>query len=406
MRDAAALLHLDEIPLPAFFFAADPAGAAIAAAVRRRDAPALRAILAKGVSNGTLAALATSLALHFEGKGEESLSCVDRASYPDLDWRAVGLIVGAFVALEQANLSLALTAANAALSVVALQGGGPNRMEIIAAAAHYIRLIDDSARTTSPTLRDLRKTRRAGPLCYVVSFPRSGNTMVMNALAQIFGTAKHSVFPGDGRFFSRYLYDRTDTSVMLVKDHLFRSEYLKEKVVYIVRDGRDAMVSLSQFLSGNEMPPVTTRTEFATFLAQIASAYAYGFWSENVALALEAKEAGADVMIARYEDLRRDPTEFYRIAAHITPDRIVMSDPTKLVAHLQGATARLAHLPEWGLGAPAQSALFDTWSKHRGGSNWQSVFNAPARKIFHQLGGTEMLLQFGYEVDPDWWRHD
>lgn len=151
---------------------------------------------------------------------------------------------------------------------------------------------------------------------------------------------------------------------------------------------------------------ITDADRFVDFLVATAKRYLFGFWADNVRLAVEAQDAGADVRIWRYEDIVRNPGEYLLMAEYIAPDRVVVRDPSELAAHTERRRLEIDD-PQWGYApdAPAPE-LFAAWSQNRGGSNWRTVFNDRARKVFHELGGTEMLLRFGYETDADWWQKD
>jgi hypothetical protein len=49
-------------------------------------------------------------------------------------------------------------------------------------------------------------------------------------------------------------------------------------------------------------------------------------------------------------------------------------------------------------------SMFEAWQQSRGKSNWRASFDRAAAKAFHDTGGTEMLIELGYESDPDWWK--
>jgi len=60
---------------------------------------------------------------------------------------------------------------------------------------------------------------------------------------------------------------------------------------------------------------------------------------------------------------------------------------------------------DWGFTyIPDKNSFFYELNKNRGGSNWEKIFDQKAKAVFHKYGGTEMLLEFGYETDVNWWR--
>ena len=398
------MLQLAEIQLPDFILADQPTGETIVAAVAGRDHGALRHLLATSPPGGALCTMLNSLALHFEGKVLESTYALTGA-YPDREWEAVALTFCCAYAIEEVRLDDALQILNQA-SQLNIDNFGPNQQNIKDIIAKYAASIENAAYETRPKLNYDLKIRRSGPTAYVISYPRSGNTRAMNALRYIFQTPGCSVFAGDGALFSRCVYDPADTSVAFIKDHVYRTAYLKEKTAYLVRDGRDAMISLCHFVLGGTEHEVTDAQQFGDFLIHMARDYEYGFWADSVRLALEGQEAGADLKIWRYEDIGLDPAAYLSIAAYIAADRIVGRDPCAMVQSIELGREKLKTGPEWGLSGDPVPDLFRQWSRNRGDSNWRSVFDARARRIFHELGGTEILLRFGYETDPDWWKAD
>jgi Sulfotransferase domain len=388
--------------LPAFALDGHPLKDGILGALKERNAQALRAALAHGLTNPGLGAVLGALALHFERDLAGRNHCLARP-YPDSDWRITAMIVLAACAIEDMDLALALNTLNTAYQQTSTSRA-PNRRPLLDLIRAYTFELDRVCKEASPRLVGARKLRRAGPTAYVISYPRSGSTMSLNALCHVFQSKWHSAFPGDGHYFCRELYDPSDTSVLLVKDHVYKSDYFKDRAIYVVRDGRDSMVSLCRFLEPINDWDITDADGFVDFLVAIAERYLFGFWSENVRLAVEAQDAGADIRFWRYEDIVRDPIEYLHMAEHIASDRIVARDPSELAAHIERRRLEIDD-PQWGYAVDAPD-LFATWSQNRGGSNWRTVFNDRARAVFHELGGTEMLMRFGYETDADWWRKD
>ncbi|MGD1065801.1 MAG: hypothetical protein ABR975_03205, partial [Vulcanimicrobiaceae bacterium] len=67
---------------------------------------------------------------------------------------------------------------------------------------------------------------------------------------------------------------------------------------------------------------------------------------------------------------------------------------------------RLASRPEWSENVPLPEDTYipTNWSIAANTIDWQTAFDAPARRRFHDLGGTEALLRLGYETNENWWR--
>jgi hypothetical protein len=386
--------------LPDFVLADHPARDSIERAIADRDGPALRSALSKTTTDNARSLL-TAIALYFEGDADACQRALGGIANSRLGQPA--LFVAASVATDQRRLHAAMKAINS-VQRLAAEERSPHSAEILQHAARYALALELLAEETMSPSRGSEPVRRAGPTCYVVSYPRSGNTMVMNALSCIFRVPAYSVFPNDGYFFSRFLYDASDASVAAIKDHVYRGSYLKDRVIYLIRDGRDASVSLCRFLEPGNHMNVEDDERFGAFLIATDQSYLFGSWAANVRLALKAQAAGADILISRYEDVRANPDEYFRIADFVAPDHVMSRDRAEVVSHVERGKSELTG-PEWGFDGQAVPVLFKTWNQHRGESNWRTVFGPAARKVFHDQGGTELLMQFGYETDPDWWRN-
>ncbi len=147
--------------------------------------------------------------------------------------------------------------------------------------------------------------------CWIASFPRSGNTYFRNILYDVYGIPsstwhKESLYPVEEN------YDDYE----FVKTHLLPKEIEPSDpgipAVYLVRDGRDAMVSIAH----HRKDIVEPGTDFLQNLKEaiIASEGSYfGGWSTNVNAWIERA-----TIIIKYEDLVDNPRrEFERLEAII-----------------------------------------------------------------------------------------
>ena len=129
----------------------------------------------------------------------------------------------------------------------------------------------------------------------LASFPRSGNTFMRNIFYEVYGI-KSSTYHRQ----NTYPVDNNFDSFLVVKTHEIPQdvEHLSiEKVIYLVRDGRDALVSIAHHRANIIEPG----TEFESNLKEaiIAENGSYfGGWSGNI----EQWVSKADLII-RYEDL-------------------------------------------------------------------------------------------------------
>lgn len=145
---------------------------------------------------------------------------------------------------------------------------------------------------------------------FIVGYPKSGNTWMQNLVAgMVFGVDPHftpdtlvnELVPDvhDQMFYRRY---RTPT---FFKSHyLPRPEY--RRVVYLVRDGRDAMVSYFHYLgaiSGRE-------PDFLRMVSEGEELFPCR-WHEHIE-AWTKNPYGAKMITIRYESLKTDPVEQLR----------------------------------------------------------------------------------------------
>lgn len=134
----------------------------------------------------------------------------------------------------------------------------------------------------------------------LVSFPRSGNTFFRNVLHDVYGLPSSTFHLEHGRDL-----DENWASYPVIKTHLLPSQLPPEmaqlKVVYLVRDGRDALVSLAH----HRKDIVESGTDFYNNLLEAILSPGgsnFGGWSQNV----KAWTERADLVI-RFEDLIADP---------------------------------------------------------------------------------------------------
>jgi glycosyltransferase involved in cell wall biosynthesis len=137
-------------------------------------------------------------------------------------------------------------------------------------------------------------------MIWLASFPRSGNTFFRNVLYEVYGI-ESSTFHMEPNYPVDERYDQFP----VVKTHLLPSQ-LKPgdpsiKKVYLVREGRDALVSIAH----HRKDIIDPGTDFYVNLLEAILAMEgsfFGGWSENVKQWMDE----ADIVI-RFEDLIDDP---------------------------------------------------------------------------------------------------
>lgn len=137
-------------------------------------------------------------------------------------------------------------------------------------------------------------------LVWLASYPRSGNTLLRTILFQCFGLSSGSVYPKDlgqvggiqtlvGHVEAKSgRMDFGDQAFGLVKTH--GSPQTSDPAIYVLRDGRDAAVSLFHFL--NEAVPILDIVEGKT---------RFGTWAQHIATWSPKVRSGT--LLVRYEDM-------------------------------------------------------------------------------------------------------
>ena len=243
------------------------------------------------------------------------------------------------------------------------------------------------------------------PFCYLISYPRSGSTALRVFLHFAFAAPRYSVYPGDGRYFSRRFHDPAPGHAVFVKDHEWRDEYAEDESLGLVRDGRNAILSYARFLFIQGATRLIRCGELADFIGWTAGNPPLGFWGDHTRRLLEAHDYGAKLEILRYEDYVGDFGNLCGLARQLAAGAsTICEDEAQYRAlsarHIGAATER------WGqsVALPTDSFIPPDWAIGAEKIRWQDSFDAAGARRFHELGGTEMLMRLGYETDDAWWR--
>lgn len=158
-------------------------------------------------------------------------------------------------------------------------------------------------------------------IVWLASFPRSGNTLLRIALNRIYGARSSVVYDHDGvaaRLGSDLVGlealsqgNARDGRLRFVKTHRQRDGKVADEdaVIYLVRDGRDALVSYARLLSEDE--PAGYEAKLEELIGQDCPT-GTGGWGANVLSWLQAPLEKCEVI--RFEALARGPAEALRRA--------------------------------------------------------------------------------------------
>lgn len=230
---------------------------------------------------------------------------------------------------------------------------------------------------------------------YLVSYPRSGSTLCRLYMSILQGRPQISAYRGDVLAARAGPLTGELTDVRLVKTHQFSSTY--DRVVYLVRDGRNAMLShlYLQFVHGGH---AYSRPE--EVLSGLRHLDEEGhFWGDHVAQA--ASRAG-EVLFVRYEDLIADPVGVLGAIARFAGRSVPVEALRECVAIAARSDAATRRDPTRSH-RPAPGSIYARLGARRGGDYWRELFDGDARRWFHERGATTHLRRFGYATSDDWW---
>ena len=188
--------------------------------------------------------------------------------------------------------------------------------------------------------------------------------------------------------------------------------YPDAKLVYIVRDGRDVLISErfrnfveeSKFLSAEDKRIISDlRTDPASFSDGRRSIFTESFirrvakgWVTNLhETDDEARKLyGKNYFSLRYEDLLNDPfKEMSRLWKFLGVKSVNKSLAKKIQAEMSSNPDE-----EWQ--AKRDEGIASFLPKGQAG-NWQRLFSAKDRSVFKEVAG-EMLVKWKYEKDLEW----
>ena len=137
-------------------------------------------------------------------------------------------------------------------------------------------------------------------MIWLASYPRSGNTFFRNVLFEVYGISSSTYHLGKKKKVAPNL-----ASFPIVKTHLLPHqlpvEYQSIKSIYLIRDGRDASVSLAHHRKEIKKTNSNYLTNLTKVILGIGGNYPDG-WSRHV------KDWGNhSSIIIKYEDLIQDP---------------------------------------------------------------------------------------------------
>ena len=255
-------------------------------------------------------------------------------------------------------------------------------------------------RAARSKLHDLIKGRRVEIResdVFLVSYPRSGNTWVRFLLANVVESdavqpidfhSVHSVIPDHGIREHRQLTEAL-ADPRIIKSHS-AFEHRFQRVIYLVRDGRDVMVSYYDYETKHQR----FDGSFRDFL--LSSQLPYGLWADHVQSWLNARE-GIDLLVVRYEDLLQDAQhELERMTRFVGID----STPDTLERAVRLSAFDQMQKIEQTRGRPYGDKTYQFVRRGTTGQ-WSSAFDEESKAVFKSHANS-LLLELGYVGSEGW----
>lgn len=228
--------------------------------------------------------------------------------------------------------------------------------------------------------------------CWIASFPRSGNTFFRNILYYVYGIESSTWHKEAG-----YPVDENYADFDFVKTHLLPSE-LEPKdetipAIYLVRDGRDALVSIAHHKSDIVEPGSDFENNLKEAILAAEGSY-FGGWSNNVTQWVKRA-----AIIIKYEDLISNPKKAFERIEKIIPL------PLGNWENLPDFKSMKYGKPKYGGQTTSKIIKIDEkefakkfFRKGISGS-WKNEFSNDYLNIFWQLHG-EAMESMGYDTSP------
>jgi len=231
----------------------------------------------------------------------------------------------------------------------------------------------------------------------IVSYPRSGNTWVRFLLANLMSDSERALDFKEMEelipdIHSSEHWDRIKSmgSGRFIKSHMpYTAEY--KKVIYIVRDGRDVLVSYWHYHC-----PRNYKLDFSDFLQ---SSIWPGQWHKHVRFWLDRSEK-ISLLLVRYEDLLTEPEKQLKRMAEFSGlsfdnERIGYSVRCSSFGNLQQIENEKGH--------PRIKSKVSGFKFFRNGvtGDWKKCFGPKEKEIFKKYANP-VLLRLGYIDNPDW----
>jgi glycosyltransferase involved in cell wall biosynthesis len=230
------------------------------------------------------------------------------------------------------------------------------------------------------------------PFFWLASFPRSGNTFVRNIFFEVFGLESGTCDIGDdGEALEPGCF-----RFPVVKTHMLPSRLPEEtkgtKAIYLLRDGRDAMVSIAHHRSDIIAPGSDFMENLRAAIYAEKGSF-FGGWSKNAEEWLQRAD-----LVVRYEDLITDPV------ACMERMRTLLELPPGDYTKIPGFESMKFGIPRYGAGRDQSMTEEEqrnlarlNFRKGKAGA-WKEEMPTELHDLFWSIHG-DTMLKMGYRYE-------
>ncbi|RMF01366.1 MAG: glycosyltransferase [Bacteroidetes bacterium] len=217
-------------------------------------------------------------------------------------------------------------------------------------------------------------------MIWLASFPRSGNTFFRNILFEVYGIGSSTYHQDPNRALDADWDQQAVIKTHLLPDQL-PAHLRTAKAVYLIRDGRDALVSMAHHRKDIVAPGSDFYNNLLMAILANEGSY-FGGWSENV----RQWTAKADLVI-HFADLIEDPIR------EVEKLRAIMDLPPPKLDKLPSFRDLKFGQPQYG-GGQANRLAQQHFRRGKIGS-WQDEMPPELHRLFWRIHGPTMQ-QWGY----------